>query len=161
VSYAAEKPPEDIEQDFSLADGTLPMRMERIYLKNEQPIALGVSWMAPAMSAIPQSELAEISTLRAIEKHIGSVDRVDYAIRSISAGEELADKLDLAVGSPLLQIRKKSQAANGQCLEIAVAVLDAGVYEFTFTNNRSASVKGRLRPVEAAAKEHTRERKLP
>lgn len=98
--------PEDVAQRLNLAPGAPVLLYERIYYGDDDPAIYGTSYIA--LEHLPDFEkydLAELSMVQIIEeKYHKQIHKFDRKLRAISAPNDIAKKLHILVGFPLLHL---------------------------------------------------------
>jgi GntR family transcriptional regulator len=104
------------------------------YLLTYIPAAIGKNWT--------KAQVAKTPMRRLLQNHGHEVDRIEEAITAVLAEPQIANGLDVEVGSPLLRIVRISFNQNNQVIEALVGFYPPGRYEYR------ATLKHNLREVE-------------
>lgn len=110
--------------------------IRRLLLANGEPMAMSVSWLAPAILAgrrLPTpGELDRGSLYEWLANHCGScIGGGQEFIEAATADEAMARRLQVAQGAALLVARRRSRAADGDPVEYAVMHYRADRYRFS------------------------------
>ena len=124
--------PADVAQRLSLAAGTPVLLYERVYYGDDDPAIYGKSYIA--LEHLPEFEkydLAELSMVQIIEeKYHKQIYKFDRKLRAFSAPNDIAKKLHILAGFPLLHLTFISRFADSNipfedaCLCYRTDILD-------------------------------------
>jgi GntR family transcriptional regulator len=118
--------------DRALPEGlNLPVRLQRRYLLEDRPFALVVAWLPAQAAAIGEARAAHLTVYEIVEQFLGErVANADVAIRCEAAGRPIAHHLDIAAGSPVLVMERRSISPGGRLLEFMRIHILPERYEF-------------------------------
>src|SRR5690349_6785769 len=127
--------PAEVAAAFGLTRGTRAIAIDRLLLADDQPLAVTESWLAP--NAVPvrlrpePTELDTCSLYQWIEVATGNrIARGEQYIEAAVADEELAKRLHVCAGDPVLIARRLAYTADGTPVEYVVATYCANRYRF-------------------------------
>ena len=119
---------------LSVESGTLLFRVERLRLAGPEVLGHLVAYVAPGVAVTPDPKT--LTTGHSLS-YLGSALRGDaYAERvldAIAAGVEIAERLEVEPGSPVLRIRRTTFAADGTALEVMTAHYRGDRFEYTLS----------------------------
>lgn len=98
--------PEDVAQRLNLVPGSQVLLYERIYYGDDDPAIYGKSYIAlDHLPDFDKFDLAELSMVQIIEeKYHKRIYKFDRKLRAISAPNDIAKKLNILAGFPLLHL---------------------------------------------------------
>ncbi len=114
----------NVAQALDVTPGTLLLSFERLRLVGERIIGLERRTMCPQFpSDISLEDFDTYSTHELVERHLpGSVGKMEVSIRAVLADDQVAARLEVEIGAPLLQrahrmiSRKGSPVLLGEAL---------------------------------------------
>jgi GntR family transcriptional regulator len=120
---------------FGVETCTPAVRIERLLLANGFAIAHSVSWLAPAFvppEAIPAGETLESSSLYVwLERAHGlRISNGTEVIEARVADAHLAQQLNIAAGSPVLNATRTARTSDGNAIEFAERQYRADRYRY-------------------------------
>ena len=125
----------DAAAALSLAPGTQAFRIKRLLLANDEPMGMSESWLAPSIlgSRAPTPDELDAGSLYAwLAQHCGTrIAGAQEFIEAAVADADMARRLDVRPGSPLLVARRRSRAEDGNSIEYAVMHYRADRYRFS------------------------------
>jgi GntR family transcriptional regulator len=134
-SVTAARMPAEVASAFGLERGTRAIAIDRLLLADGQPLAVTLAWLAP--QAVPvrirpgTSELDNSSLYEWIEVTTGRrIARGEEYIEADVADGDLAERLKIAPGDPVLIARRLSRTADGTPVEYVIATYRADRYRF-------------------------------
>jgi len=121
VVLAAQKPPADIAEHLGLSAHNVAVRVKRVRGVNGKPTAVQDSWLPYALCpTLPNEELLEGSLYATLaQRHGVRIGWADQSITAVGADSELAQLLEVAVGSPLLQMERLTFDQGNSVVEFA------------------------------------------
>ena len=124
--------PPDVYQALDLPEGTPILRIDRVRARRGQPYAIVRNWIPPTIAdRLDVERLWDTSFLRLLETDIGvRVTESIEDIRASTADEDLAERLGIGIGSPLLAIERVSYAEGGDIVEYVITWYAADRYHF-------------------------------
>ena len=116
LSHALMPVPETMRGLFEAADDCL--LLERLHFVDDEPIALGRSYLPEALADVAWSEVEHQPIYSILESITGlAVTRADLAIRAQEADKSLAKALQVKRGAALLVMERTSYFADGRCCD--------------------------------------------
>ncbi|MFE2378750.1 GntR family transcriptional regulator [Streptomyces sp. NPDC059398] len=133
--------PADVARELGIDEGDRTVCVDRVLLADDEPIASSVSWLAARIAdpAAPPGEdaLRDRSLYEWIERTTGT--RISSGREYIDGGladAQLAERLDVAKGAPILIARRRSLSASGDPLEYVAITYRADRYRFRIELSR-------------------------
>lgn len=132
---------EEAAQALALALGDRAFCIRRLLLADNEPMGMSVSWLAPSILADRQlptpEELDKGSLYEWLARHCDvRIAGAREFIEAANADVDMARRLQVAQGAPLLVARRCSRAANGDPVEYAVMHYRADRYCFSIDLTR-------------------------
>ena len=123
---------EDIARALHVAVGTRVVRIERVRWLAGEPLAHTVSYLPLTIGAeITPQDLREKSLMHVLERKLKArLEEAIQSIRAVLASPEMAEKLSIREGAPLLQVERTSRAA-GRPVEFVLTHYRGDRYEYT------------------------------
>lgn len=121
---------------FGVERSSRVVMIKRLLCADERPIALSVSWLAPGI--LQGRKVPTVAELEAAGSLYDWLER-EYAVRiaagsqfieAAGADRELAERLQVPVGHPLLVARRTARTAGGTAVEYVVTHYRADRYRF-------------------------------
>lgn len=112
--------PGDVAQELGVPTGTSVFCLERLRLADQEPIGHHVAYVAPiARDAIRPEQFTQGGSLAYLEGYPGLLgSRARRVLEAVAAAEHVARHLGVAVGSPLLRIRRVVWDGKGTPIEV-------------------------------------------
>lgn len=102
------------------------------------PLCYSEVYVAPSYAEALQDLTSQPIIYDLIEQHYGMVySRVEQEIEARAADANVASRLGIEIGSPVLQVRTKFYAGNGEIVEIAVACFPYNRYRMRINFQRN------------------------
>lgn len=134
ISWAL--PDEELSRYFDIKDDTKLLRLERIRGSEEQPFVLFVSYFNPRIGLTGQEDFSR-PLYEILENDYNSVAKVSKEeISAVSATQELAEKLQVKVGEPLLRRKRFVYDPGGRPLEWNIGYYKADSFTYTLEFER-------------------------
>lgn len=134
LSFEAHEPPPDVERALNLRRGDRPMRLERLYISDGQPVGLAEAWLTPEAQRVTKAQAERHSTYDILQDLLGfAMTRADMAIRARIAGTAAGKLLAVPARTPLLLLVRTSYEAGGMPCEITKFLVNSEAYEFTLS----------------------------
>jgi GntR family transcriptional regulator len=117
VVHVAEEPAsDDIAGELRLARGATVLRLDRLRLADEQPVAFDVTWLPLRYGRlIDRERLASETIYRQLETTYDiAIVSGTFILEADVLAPEIARQLGVPAGTPSLIIRRTSLAANGE-----------------------------------------------
>jgi GntR family transcriptional regulator len=119
---------------LALPPGAPAFRINRLLLADDEPIGMSESWLAPAVLAdrSPTPDELDRGSLYAwLARHLGlRIEGAQEYIEAAIADGDMARRLDVDPGFPLLVARRRSWREDGTAIEYAVMHYRADRYRF-------------------------------
>lgn len=120
---------------LALTPGTQAFRIHRLLLADDEPMGMSESWLAPPVlngRAPTPDELDSGSLYAWLAQHCGTrIAGAQEYIEAAVADADMARRLDVLPGFPLLVARRRSRAEDGSPIEYAVMHYRADRYRFS------------------------------
>lgn len=121
---------------LGLGSGQQVVRVERLRLANDQPMALEISHLHPHCAAILQEDLSQ-SLYRLLESRFGiRPRRADQVVGAKVAGVYEASLLNVEPGSALLVLERTAYVEDGSPIEFVESLYRADRYKYYSTLHR-------------------------
>ncbi|MCG8156150.1 GntR family transcriptional regulator [Brenneria goodwinii] len=121
-----------IAEEMSLPEGEWVTHLRRVRLINGEPASLEAVWIPLAL--LPEPRQLEHSLYQYwAERHIYP-DKKRYRLKAVASPADVADYLNVPLGSPLLLSRQHTYDAQGALLEYCEIYCRSDVYEFQVTD---------------------------
>jgi len=131
-------PPGNIAEALRVSPEEQVVRIQRVTIANDKPIALMTNYLLPEMVPDIGKRIQGMSSLYAFleaEYNLTIEGAVDF-ISATSASDVEAEKLRIPTNSPLLVVRRVSHA-RGRPIEVALLLVVAEKYEYcVYTKDR-------------------------
>ncbi len=157
LSFGYEAPPARVAEALGLKSGDKAQRSIRVRSVSAEPFSYLTTWVPEAIGArYGKADLASTPLLTLLARSGVAVARAVQSISATRADPEVADALNLEVGSPLLAVRRLLRNRDGRGVEYLEALYRPDRYELTLDIVRgrgTADGRWRLAPatVEHAA----------
>jgi GntR family transcriptional regulator len=152
LSFAPVEPPPEVAAALTLSPGVRPMKFQRLYILDGNPVGLSEAWLTPEASRITWAEVETHSTYAILQKLLGlRIERADMAMRARVAGTAIARLLAVPARASVLLLVRTSFDMAGVPREVTHFTVNSEAYEFTL------SAQGPL-PISSSLKA-TRERR--
>ena len=113
VRVEAVAPPTDVADWFGLGPGAAAWRVERVRLAAGEPMAFEAGWYSPRLLPDLGDHDLEQSLYELFAREYGlAVDTAEQTVRAEAADDELADRLDVAVGDPVMAFDRSSRSGG-------------------------------------------------
>jgi GntR family transcriptional regulator len=134
-SVIAARMPAEVAAAFELRRGTRAIAIDRLLLADDQPMAVTLAWLGPQVIPVQMrpdtTELNTTSLYEWIEAATGRrIARGEEYIEAAVANTELADRLEIMPGEPVLVARRLSRTADGTPVEYVATTYRADRYRF-------------------------------
>ena len=127
------KVPQSLRQQF--APATHAMQLKRLHRVDEQPVALGVSYLPDKLNAASWAEVEQQPAYSLLHQRMGAAPtRADMAISAQSADAALAEVLHTQIGDALLVLKRTSYFSSGQCCDQSYFYIRPEQYEFVLSS---------------------------
>jgi GntR family transcriptional regulator len=125
----------ELAATFGVQRSTRVVMIRRLLCADERPIALSASWLAPHVlngrRAPSVAELEDVSLYVWLERECGArIAAGSQFIEAAAADSELAERLHVPSGHPLLVARRTSRTAAGVVVEHVVSHYRSDRYRF-------------------------------
>jgi len=113
LRFELRRPPADIAALLRLPAGADAVSFQRLYLIDDQPIAVTDGWLAPEVAAVPRAKAELISTedmMTAVGIRVASTQ---VALRAMPAGARVGRLLKLPARTPVLELSRTVFGADG------------------------------------------------
>jgi GntR family transcriptional regulator len=134
-SVTAARVPAEVAAALGVERGTRAVAIDRLLLADGQPLAVTFAWLAPKVVGVRMrpdaEELDGVSLYKWIEVTTGTrIALGEEYIEAAVADAEIAERLEIAPGDPVLVARRLSRAADGTPVEYVIATYRADRYRF-------------------------------
>ncbi|MDT5151968.1 MAG: GntR family transcriptional regulator [Mycobacterium sp.] len=134
-SVIAARMPAEVASAFELRRGTRAIAIDRLLLADDQPMAVTLAWLGPQVIPVQMrpdtTEFNTTSLYEWIEATTGRrIARGEEYIEAAVANTELADRLEIMPGEPVLVARRLSRTADGTPVEYVATTYRADRYRF-------------------------------
>ena len=129
VRVEAVAPPADVADWFGLEPGATAWRVERVRLAAGEPMAFEAGWYSPRLLPDLGSHDLEQSLYELFAQEYDlAVDTAEQTVRAETAGDDLARRLEVEVGGPVMTFDRSSRS-GGAPLERVVSHYRGDRYE--------------------------------
>jgi DNA-binding GntR family transcriptional regulator len=143
--------PENVRQAFG-SPGDDCFQLKRLYLVDEEPIALVISTLPPEASGLTWEQANRNPIYVLLENLLGlSVTRAEMRIRARSAGTSVGQLLGLPPRAALLVLERESFAGDGALRERTTFYIRPENYEFSLSVQGPLPVGSSIKNVSATA----------
>jgi GntR family transcriptional regulator len=128
-----------IQQQLRVGDGETVVCVKRLHLVEGRPIAYANIYLSGKFEwrfSVEELRRQSIYTWLETESHI-LVDRGHQVIRATAADEDVAARLDLYVGSPVLNVENTSTTAEGTPVDFTEFYFPPDQYSLVVSLHRS------------------------
>lgn len=130
LSVVAELPPEQVRQHLRIEAGERALRVERLRLANDQPIALLTSWLTPTLQLGPDDDFSG-SLYRLLAGRGATPVRAEQVLDAINAGPDIAATLGIPRRAALLMVTRVTYDATDRPIEHVVGYYRADRYRYS------------------------------
>ncbi len=122
----------EVAEALQLREEDPVVRIERVRLLGGEPFAHTVSYLPQAIgTSVTPELLRDLPLMHLLEHRMGvHLEEAIQTIRAVSAPAELAEKLSVPEGSPLLQVQRVARA-QGRPVEYVITHYRADRYQYT------------------------------
>jgi GntR family transcriptional regulator len=150
LSFGPREPIPEVSRVLRLGENERPILLERLYLVDEKPIALGRGWLRSEANRVSWADADKHSTAWILEELLGTaVAHSEIAIRATTAGRVISKLLALPARSPILVGIRTSLDRQGRPVEFGQFFLNPDAYEFTFGSDHPIPIASTIRAVAA------------
>ena len=147
--FGLKVPDAKIDRALGLEGGE-GMLLQRLYLVDGRPIALGNGWLRRDAQHVSWADADSHSTAWILRKLLNApIVHTDTAIRADVAGKAIGHMLEIAPRKPVLVATRISYDAQRRGVEFAQFFLNSEAYEFTFGADLPDSFASTIRPIAA------------
>lgn len=113
------------------APATQVMQLKRLHLVDDQPVAIGISYLPDELNAASWIEAEQQPAYSLLTRLMGEAPaRADMAISAQGADAAQAELLQTQIGEALLVLKRTSYFAGGQCCDQSFFYIRPERYEF-------------------------------
>lgn len=112
------------------AFGTRCLRMERLYDLNDQPYIFYVHYLTIELEGLELADMKDQSLYELLEEQGLSLDRLRDEFGVELAGTEVADRLELEAGTPVLKRSRYSRDGRGRIIELSIGYYNTGLQNY-------------------------------
>jgi DNA-binding GntR family transcriptional regulator len=133
LEFGPASPPEAVKETFGSPDGDC-FQLKRLYLVDDEPIALVVSYLPPEASGLTWEQVNRNPIYVLLESLLGMpVAKAEIRIRARTAGTSVGQVLGLPSRAALLVMERESFGSNGKLREHTTFYIRPENYEFTLS----------------------------
>jgi DNA-binding GntR family transcriptional regulator len=133
LEFGPASPPEAVKETFGSPDGDC-FQLKRLYLVDDEPIALVVSYLPPEASGLTWEQVNRNPIYVLLERLLGMpVAKAEIRIRARTAGASVGQVLGLTSRAALLVMERESFGSNGTLREHTTFYIRPENYEFTLS----------------------------
>lgn len=150
LRFGAEVPPAEAARALGLEPGEQAVGLERLYLRDGEPVAVAESWLTPEARRVSWADAESHSTHSILQNLLGiQIARTDIGVRSAFAGRALRRQLKLPSHVPMLVLTRVSCDVQGTGLEFTRFAVNSESDEFTLSARGAVPVRTVLKPTAA------------
>lgn len=132
VEFRPAAPPSDVAESMRLAAKSMAVRILRVYMSGERPIAYGEGWLTPAALTLTRDEVEAHSTGSLLRNRLG----IEILRTNLTFGAGLTRRaagrlLQLPVRSPVLHLARTAFDTTESVVEMLRFTMNADAYEFS------------------------------
>jgi GntR family transcriptional regulator len=132
--------PDDVAHALALKKDTIIQRMARRFVDQEGPYALIETFVVLEIAASwTEKDFAQTSLNAMIQRAGFVVNRVDECVTAVSADKNLANKIKIKVGAPLLKITRTMFDPQDTPIEFVIAYYVSERYRYQSTLRREGN----------------------
>ncbi|CAO3431408.1 Putative alkanesulfonate metabolism utilization regulator [Azospirillum endophyticum] len=142
-----------VAERLALAPGSPVTEIRRLRFLNRVPISVDITYVPVEIGQkLAKADLATRDIFLIIENDLGiPLGNADLAIEATAADDELAGRMKIMRGAPLLRIERLTYTADGQPLDFEYLFYRGDAFRYRLTMSRQAGGAPAVQPVEAAA----------
>ncbi len=137
----------DESEELEIAPGASLYELRRLRLIEKLPVAIDHARLplevCPSLVGV---DLETQSLYRTLERHGVQPSRCDYAVQAVAAEQTVAERLNIAVGSPLLLATGMTSDQNGRPIELSHVLYIGDRYRFRATLYRRQDARRTSNP---------------
>ena len=135
VAFDKERAPASVCETMGLRDGSPVFRLRRVRMVNGNLIGLEDRYMlAEAGAEIPRESLTRLSAIALMDMtSAGPVDSIAVSVSAGAAAGEIAQRLKVSAGSPVLVRDHRFHDPAGRVILCGSAVYRGDAYRFSYT----------------------------
>jgi len=119
----------DVAEALDLSEGESVYRICRVRLADGEPLAYQVAYVPVSLfPSLLEVDLSQESLYRLYRRYGYAPAGGEQRIEAAAAGPEIAGYLDLAVGSPVLHLKRITRAMNGESVEFVIGHIRSDRY---------------------------------
>lgn len=159
LEFSYVKPPEPVRERLGLRNDERVQRSIRVRLADDKPFSYLITHV-PEYVALHynESDLAQTPLFSLLERSGVSVDHASQTISATLATHEVAEALDVSVGSPLIALTRVVYDAEGGGVEHLEALYRPDRYRFQIDLNRTGDEAARYWEPMAPEPRHSKTR---
>ena len=140
IDYLTMPAAEDVAARLGLRPGTRIYRHQKLTYANDEPVALHVLHLLPAMARKLRPELSKLFIFALLDKHRIPIANLKCEFGSTSLSEEHARLFHLPAGQPMMRVDYTAIGSNGRpfLLGLTVCRPDRFVFEVNLPRRRRA-----------------------
>lgn len=141
LSYDADAvAPTTVAQALGLDTGARVLRIERLRFYKDKPLSVTQVYLPEDVAGlVPQAAIDDRPIMRLLEGGGVRAQRAEQTISAIPADDDAARKLNVAIGMPLLRLRRTVFDADGRPFEHQVGLYNPDQYEYHMLLSRDNS----------------------
>jgi len=147
LRYELVPAPRDIADLLNLRDGRPALRLDRLYLIGERPVALAQAWLVPQVAVLPRAKADLISTEDMMRAAGIRIATSQVSIRAEAAGATVGRLLKLSARAPVLVLRRKAIGLDHLVKEAGRVWFCSDAYELVCTTASPAATVFDIRNV--------------
>ena len=138
LSCQIEEPTQRVAKDLHMSNGDDVIRIERLRLANDEPVAINVSILPyKLVPGLEEMDLENGSLYEILEKHYGHIlYRAEQTLEPTLLRKELASLLQITPVTPVLRVAGITFLRNGTPIELLKTVYRSDRYKFHLTVTR-------------------------
>jgi GntR family transcriptional regulator len=141
LAYEPEAPtPAAVLQALGLPADERALRIERLRFFKDKPLSVTTVWLPRSVASLaPRSVIDDRPIMRILEGGGIRAQRAEQTISAIPADDAAANKLNVAIGAPLLRLRRTVFDGDGRPFEHQVGLYNPDQYEYHMLLTRDNS----------------------
>jgi GntR family transcriptional regulator len=138
IDHAIIRASDDIAARLGVRPGTSVFRHQKLTYANDEPVALHVLHLRPALAHRLRPELSKLFIFALLDKHRIAIDSLKCEFSSTTLSEERARLFQLPAGQPMMRVDYTATAEQGKPLLLGLTICrpDRFVFEVNLPRRR-------------------------
>lgn len=145
IDYAVVEANDDIAARLGVRPGSGIFRHQKLTFANDEPVALHVLHMRPALARKLRPELSKLFIFALLDKYGIAIDNLKCEFSSTTLSQEHASLFQLPIGQPMMRVDYTATVRDGKPLLLGLTICrpDRFVFEVNLPRRTKAGTRSR------------------